>query len=255
MVGFPKMRVLLFFALFCGAVSAQNVQSANVRFYVVGRDPLWREEIVDGIRQQIVLPGELPPPTVVAPNGDYPDNRFTLRTDSMTTVRAFSPKVAEIELQELDKGSKKDWLSVPMPTSPLSLGVLFEDPTEAKMSWFKPKMLMFKDDVKAFPLQHFRLINVSDKTGFAIVNREAKVVKPGAFVVVPLNEGDNKVLIGFQTDDGRRPDIFNNFIVGREGQRVQGFLHRVRGKSGTNAVKFVQKIDRIPRPVVLPKAR
>lgn len=84
------------------------------------------------------------------------------------------------------------------------LAVCTADLQKAEPSWLKPKMKVLQNDLKSFPEDHLRVVNLSaKKTALKwSVENAARAIKPGMVTLLPLGKGVAHPLdFAFQNED------------------------------------------------------
>ena len=221
------------------------------RFIPLGELPMWREKLEGGIRVgQEPPPGSMPPKSLSLLSGEDQLIPFRVGLRSLTEVLTVPGSTPSLQLKKGDVGAAQLWLRKPMPTAPLSLGVLYRDP--ATMNWDSPKLLLLKDDSSAFPAGQIRFTNVSDimviiQIGDWKARRPPKVfgIPPGKTSLKPLELGKNQIRVGYAGPGNSKKWIWSNQVSVLRNQRVQAFFYKAQGKDPRNPVLF----HFIPEPV------
>lgn len=239
--------------LFAGSLSAQDVPPKHFRFIPLGELPVWKEELKDGIRVGLAPPkGSMPPKDAAILSGDAPIN-LSLNLRAFTELVTISGDTPGLMLKQGKLGAQQDWFRSKMPTSTLSLGILYRDP--ANMTWEQPKMLLLNDTASAFPAGTVRFANVSDRNVLVqIGNPNARPtprifgVKPGQSTSKPLKVGNNQIRVGYLAPGNRKVWIWTNQVRMLQNQRLQAFFYKTQGGAeARQPVKFHFTPELIPR--------
>jgi hypothetical protein len=240
-------------ALLAGLVNAQDKPPKHFRFIPLGELPVWKERLENGIRiGQEPPPGSVPPKELSLLSGEETQIPFKAGLRSMTSVLTIPGETPRLKISKGPVGTGQDWLSTPIPSGQLSLGVLYRDP--ATMNWNNPKMKLLKDDSSSFPAGNIRFTNVSDvmviiQIGDWNSRRPPSVygIKPGQTSMKPLKVGKNPIRVGYAGPGNSRRWIWSNQIRLLEKQRVQGFFYKAQGENPRHPVLFHYLPEPLPR--------
>ncbi|MDB4419217.1 hypothetical protein N9291_01295 [bacterium] len=171
---------------------------------------------------------------------------FALMPEKMMKMTQFCniPLGSEkVKLVEVDAAKKVvgEWAVIPVDSQKHHLAVFTADLQKAERSWLKPKMKVLQNDLKSFPEDHLRVVNLSaKKTALKwSVENTARAIKPGMVTLLPLGKGVAHPLdFAFQNEDKKWQLIFrNNFNLGKS-KRATAFLYdRKKGGVGISIIK------------------
>lgn len=247
--GEMKKIFLAFFglAMISPIFAQEEIPNRHVRLIPLGDLPKWEEELRNGIRTQLPPPlGSVPPSSVsFRKGGDAGEVRLML--GQISDYVTFKGNAEKMAFYEGAVPGEKSWVESPLPTSVLSLGVLFRDPAEK--TWQTPRMLVWRDDVEAFPLEQIRFVNVSVRTVIVQLGKERPfTIEPGKAILKPLTVGTNPMNVGYLPPGGGAKSIFKNEMPLRQGDRVQCFFYQDLTDEPRDEVKFVFQAEGTPRP-------
>jgi hypothetical protein len=237
-----------------GSLFAQDNPPKSFRFIALGERPLWKDKLENGIRQGVKAPpGALPPSQLSIQAGEETLLPFRPTLRMMSKVLTVPGKTPKLVLKQGEVGAAQDWLSSPMPTSRLNLGILFRDP--ANMNWNSPKMMLLKDDISSFPAGKARFVNVSDVMAIVQIGDwsgatkpKISAIRPGTSFVRPLEVGDNQIRVGYLGANRQPVWIWSNQIPLLKNQRVQAFFYKAQGPRPRTPLLFHFAPEPLPRP-------
>lgn len=219
------------------AASAQDEPPKYLRFLPLGELPVWKEELKNGIRMgKEPPPGSMPPKELaLLSGGEVVPFQLTLR--SFTGKMRMDGKTPGLAIKKGKGVDDPNWVTSAKPTAPLSLAVLYRDP--ATMKWDNPQIKVLPDDASSFKVKNIRFVNVSENLVLIKLNDgKGKGVKKGDSLIMPLKEGMNKIMVGYQAAGGKQVELWNNQIRVQSNQRVQCFFYKAQDARATGAVRF-----------------
>ena len=239
----PKIILSLGFVALASLSNGQDVPTKKLRFMPLGEQPIWKDKVAGGLRQGQKPPkGALPPADVSIMSGKS-GVPFKLGLRAFSKTITISGETEGLLLREGEDPQAPAWLKSPMPSAPLSLGVLYRDPKT--MSWNDPKMLLLKDDAASFPTGSIRFVNVSSKTVFFMFGAKGDTplpemtgVAPGKSAIAKLKVGKNVITVGYVAEGGARKMIWGNQINVLKNERVQCFFYKAQNPKANGPVRF-----------------
>ncbi|MDA7882376.1 hypothetical protein N9A94_08740 [Akkermansiaceae bacterium] len=243
-----KIIVLLSMVLSLLVSAQEEVPPKYMRFIPLGEIPVWKEEIVDSTRvQKEYEPGEMPPKDIMigVREGSMESSKLFLR--EFTGLFTFSGALERLKIGQGAEGSASAWLDSAMAKPRYSLGVLYRDHED--MTWLKPRLKIFRDDLTVFPLGTMRFANVSLNDVLIKVNdQEPFLVKPGDAIVYPIAVGGVRVQATAVTQEGLHRRIYDNNLELRENERVQGFFFKSQSPAPANPVQIFYYPEKFVSP-------
>ena len=243
-----KLAVLLFLSLSVFVSAQEGVPPKHMRFIPLGEIPVWKEELTDKLRiQQEYEPGQMPPSEVMVGVRGVSSEPSRLHLREFTKLFTFSGVLEKLKIEQGTEENTSPWVDSPMPAAPYTLGVLFRDHEE--MTWLKPRLQVFRDDLTVFPLGTMRFVNAGVLKMLVKINEEEPfMVKPGDAMVRPLPAGGARVQATAVVGEGLYRRIFDNNVVMKEGERIQSFFFKAQSPPPATQVKFLYRPEQFEAP-------
>lgn len=228
--------------LLTGSLSAQEApHPRKVRFVLLGDMP--GPELPGDEDHLLHLPGEVLPAFRVSVLSGEKALPFLLAPRTLTDPFAVDGASPELRLQKGRGEQAKTWLTVPMPTAPLNLGVLYRE--HETTDWNKPQILLLDDSPEAFPVGTARFVNVSEYLVLVQIGDPDDLPPPKIFglpagkaIQKPLRTGNKQIRVGYLKPNKERRWIWSNKVNLGENQRLQAFFYKAQGKNPRQRVKF-----------------
>ena len=237
------MKVVLLLSIFLSSLVLGQNQPAikNLRLIPLGQMPVWKDELIDGVRVEVPPPpGSYPPKEITLPDGMKKNGVQTtpLSLGVMSKNLRLDGKIPCLQFHDGKEVVGQPWLTAPVHKSDMTLGVLFRD--QVAMTWLKPRILLLDDSQKDFPPGNIRFVNVANHTALVKFGAGSKAIKPGDSLMLPLKVGDNVLTIGYIDKDSGNPVMINKALAVRvmANQRIQSFFYQNQDKAADRQLLF-----------------
>ena len=252
-----KMRLLvpvLWLALFAPVWGQESTGGAKgwLRILPVGDAPPFRQEIRDGVRQEMESPeGAQPPRELVVPVREG-------RKDEEKKLRLHLGRVSEAVLVcagplILSEGQEADdpvgWAKIKMPERSAALAIMFRDPRGK--SWDSVRSIVLPDDPTSFPAGRVRFVNASPFPVSVLFQGKSTVMKPGQVMLKQSATGgameDEQLQIVVRVAKGLTKRIFDASVSQNSRERTNVIIHWADGEKPRRPARVLLQRE---RPVI-----
>lgn len=252
-----KMRLLvpvLWLVLFAPVWGQESTGGTKgwLRILPVGDAPPFRQEIRDGVRQEMDSPeGSQPPRELVVPvrkGGE--DGEKKLRLHLGRVSEAFLVGAGPLILSE---GQEADdpvgWAKIKMPERSAALAIMFRDPRGT--SWDSVRSIVLPDDSTSFPAGRVRFVNASPFPVSVLFQGKSTVMKPGQVMLKQSATGgvmeDEQLLVAVRAAKGLTKRIFDASVSQDSGERTNVIIHWADGVKPRRPARVLLQRE---RPVI-----
>jgi hypothetical protein len=223
------LRLLLPVLLIQSAFS-QEEEKGFVRLLALGENPTMKFKTINGRRvQQPDPPGSVPPRSISVSGsaGNVAAVPFTL--NRYTPWVEVVDRTLALQLSAGAGDGAKKWAKVGAPTIP-KLAVFVKDRSVKNMTWNNTKLFEFADNLRAYPNESIRVINLTRAPiAFKLGERNGVQVNAGKSKVFQKEDGaiveDTFATIGVKLPNGRWNKIYGSDIDLFNNQRVTILLY------------------------------
>lgn len=218
-----------------------------VRYMAIGEKPPFDFKEEDGVRVEVPPPpGSEPPASLWIPGLKGDKKKLKMELTGVNPYKEIDPNLGDAKLY-LGADKKKIWANMKIPTAKLSTAIFVR---RKGQTWDKPGLKVIKDDLKSFPLNTIRIVNLSPyPAGITIADK--KTVKIGKEEVKALPVGEEDIVkIFYQNKSGRKASLYSNLLELKKNERMHAYLYlddgpRSRGKV---RLKRFRENFRMPKP-------
>lgn len=245
--------LVLIAALLSGQmVAAQELAERYVRFLPLGELPPFRQEIRDGIRQELEPPrGSIPPREVLLGFGGDPADSTPLSLGRPTLPLKVPPGAGPLLLRRRDDAvDSAPWLTLVRPENGDFLVLLWRD--SRKGTWENARSLVLADDRGNAPPGSVRFVNCSPATVGIALGREKLILGAGKMFRRDLPAGVEQVFQVYLADTTGGVKILHaGAILQNPGERSLVLVYRADGAAARRPLKVA--VRREPAPALPPK--
>ena len=253
----PLMRLLLFTAMLCVAVSdrlsaePEPKIERKVRFFPVGELPPFRQDVRDGIRYELEPPaGSIPPREVVMGFDGEETEAASLRLGRISEPLKVPNGSGPLVLKQREAAAEVEpWLRLTRPEAGDFLVLLWRD--EKAGTWEKANALVLPDDPVSAPAGSVRVINISPYPVRIAIGAEKIFLDAGKSFKRTVPTGvEQPFQILLPDTSGNLKTLHSGVITQNTGERSLVLLFRADGESPRRPVKV--SVQREPAPVPPP---
>jgi hypothetical protein len=254
-----KRRLLvpvLWLVLFAPVWGQESTGGAKgwLRILPVGDAPPFRQEIRNGVRQEMESPeGAQPPRELVVPvrkGKTEGDGEKKLRLHLGRVSEAFLVGAGPLILSE---GQEADdpvgWAKIKMPERSAALAIMFRDPRGK--SWDSVRSIVLPDDSTSFPAGRVRFVNASPFPVSVLFQGKSTVMKPGQVMLKQSATGgvmkDEQLQVAVRVAKGLTKRIFDASISLDSGERTNVIIHWADGVKPRRPARVLLQRE---RPVI-----
>lgn len=254
-----KMKLLvpvLWLVLFAPVWGQESTSGTKgwLRILPVGDAPPFRQEIRNGVRQQLDAPeGARPPRELVVPvrkgRGDG-EGEGKVRLHLGRVSEAFIVGAGPLLLSDSQAADDPEgWAKIKMPERSSALAIMFRDPRGK--SWNSVRSIVLPDDSTSFPAGRVRFVNASPFVLNILFQGKITAMKPGQVRLKQPSTGgvmkDESLQVVVRGAKGRTKRIFDASISQDSGERTNVIIHWADGVKPRRPARVLLQRE---RPVI-----